>query len=233
MKKSIFLSSLLVLCITSAYAQTSSSASNSKNKNYTSVGVEGSLIQFARMNTTERIIPRYTYFFNAGADFNRRLDKTVSIFTGIHLKNLGFIHVERVEANSQLGNVLPFDIKTKERVYTLGAPLGFRVYSRNRQTEFKVGMDCAVALNYKFKQFWGKNKIDKYNEWFSPESSVLHYSIFAGINLHGVSFTANYYLNNFYGRNSNLEANLFTLGAGIQLDGDDVKMNGHPLSEKL
>lgn len=232
MKKIIVLFSLLLLSVAYVSAQPVNGTPKKKSKNYTSVGVEGSLIQFARMNTTEKIIPRYTYFFNVGVDYNRRLDNTVSVFTGIHMKNLGFIHVERVPANSQLGNLLPFDIKTKERVYTLGAPIGVRVYSRNHQTEFKLGMDCGVALNYKYKQFWGKNKIDKFNEWFSPEASVLHYSVFAGINVRGASLTANYYLNNFYGRQSNLVAHLFTLGVGLQLDKDDVSVNGRKLGDK-
>jgi hypothetical protein len=230
MKKSLLLFSLLLLSIACVYAQPVNNSAKKRNKNYTSVGIEGSLIQFARMNTSEKIVPRYTYFFNVGVDYNRRLDNTVSVFTGIHMKNVGLIHVERVSPNS--GTQAPFDIKTKERVYTLGAPIGVRVYSRNHKTEFKVGMDCGLALNYKYKQFIGKNKIDKFNEWFSPEASVLHYSVFAGINVRGASLTANYYLNNFYGRQSNLVANLFTLGVGIQLDQDDVSVNGNKLGDK-
>ena len=91
-------------------------------------------------------------------------------------------------------------------------------------------MDCGLALNYKRKLYNGKFKTDKFNEWFSPEASVLHYSVFAGINVRGLSLTANYYLNNFYGRQSNVVANLITLGAGIQLDKDDVSKKGNTLT---
>lgn len=230
MKKSLLFIALLSLSVGSTMAQGNNNAPAQKmKKNYMCVGVEGSMLQWARMNTNETIIPRYTYFFNMGADFNRRLDKTVSVFTGLHLKNIGLIHVERVEANSQLGNILPLNIKMKERVYTLGAPLGIRVNSRDGKTEFKLGMDCAVALNYKAKMYWNDKKIDKFNEWFSPEAATLHYSVFAGINIYGVSVTTNYYLNNFFGRNSSLQANLITVGLGIQLDDNDVKMNGRPV----
>lgn len=231
MKKSILLLNLLFLTYTWAYAQPVNGPAK-KNKNYTSVGVEGSLLQFARLNSNTRVMPRYTYFFNMGVDYNRRLDNTVSVFTGLHLKNLGLIQVEHVQANALNGNILPFDIKTKERVYTLGAPIGLRVYSRNRNTEVKLGMDCSVALNYKNKQFWNNKKVDKYNEWFSSEAAILHYSVFAGLNINGVSLTANYYLNNFYGWESSLRANLFTLGLGLQLDKDDVSMNGRKLGNK-
>jgi hypothetical protein len=232
MKKTLFLFPLFFLSMGWVNAQPVNDAPTKKKKNYTSVGVEGSLLQFARLNTNDKVIPRYTYFFNMGVDYNHRLDKTVSIFTGIHLKNLGLIQVANVPANTINGNLLPFDIKTKERVYTLGAPIGVRVYSRNRKTEMKLGMDCSVALNYKYKQFWDKSKVDKYNEWFSSEAAILHYSVFAGINIHGVSVTANYYLNNFYGRESALVANLFTLGLGIQLDKEDVSVNGRKLGDK-
>lgn len=220
MKKSILFLNLLFLSFAWANAQPVNGPAK-KSKNYTSVGVEGNLIQFARMNTTDKIVPRYTYFFNAGVDYNRRLDNTVSIFTGIHLKNLGLIRELRTPSNGSLVT------KIKERVYTLGAPIGVRVYSRDRKTEFKLGMDCGVALNFKRKLYNGKFKTDKFNEWFSPEASVLHYSMFAGINVKGFSLTANYYLNNFYGRQSNVVANLITLGAGIQLDKDDVSKKGN------
>ncbi len=223
MKKSILFLSLLFLCFACANAQPVNGPTK-KSKNYTSVGVEGSLIQFARINTTEKIVPRYTYFFNVGVDYNRRLDNTVSIFTGIHLKNLGLIREQQTPNNGTLVT------KIKERVYTLGAPVGVRVYSRDRKTEFKLGMDCGLALNYKRKLYNGKFKTDKFNEWFSPEASVLHYSVFAGINVRGLSLTANYYLNNFYGRQSNVVANLITLGAGIQLDKDDVSKKGNTLT---
>ncbi len=212
----------LCLGATASMAQSTNSAPAKKmNKNYTSVGVEGSMLQWARLNSSDRVIPRYSYFFNMGVDYNRRLDKTVSVFTGLHLKNIGLIRQERIEAG-QTG-ILPVNIRTKERVYTLGAPIGLRVSSRDGKSEFKVGMDCAVALNYKAKVFWNDTKMDKFNEWFSPEAATLHYSVFAGINLYGVSVTANYYLNNFFGRNSYLKANMVTVGLGIQLDDSDVK----------
>ncbi|MGI9192821.1 MAG: hypothetical protein ACR2IL_11935 [Chitinophagaceae bacterium] len=212
----------LCLGASASMAQSNNNAPAKKmKKNYTSVGVEGSMLQWARLNSSDRVIPRYSYFFNMGVDYNRRLDKTVSVFTGLHLKNIGLIRQERIEAGQS--GILPVNIRTKERVYTLGAPIGLRVSSRDGKSEFKVGMDCAVALNYKAKVFWNDTKMDKFNEWFSPEAATLHYSVFAGFNLYGVSVTSNYYLNNFFGRNSPLKANMVTVGLGIQLDDSDVK----------
>lgn len=208
MKKIVLLALLTVFLSENSNAQKSY-----KDKNYwVSQGVEGSLIQFAQAeiwNRSATTIPRYTYFFNMGSDYNYKLGHNASIFTGLNLKNIGLI----LKSNDSL--------RSKHRVYTVGAPIGFKIHSADRSIKFKAGVDLSMAINYKWKTIASKNKT-KDHEFFSDRTALFHPSAFVGISIKGLSITANSYLRNFFNpyhpANTNFEARLFTLGIGFDID---------------
>ncbi|MEZ5046549.1 MAG: hypothetical protein R2831_06120 [Chitinophagaceae bacterium] len=176
---------------------------------YTSTGVEGSLLQFAKfsiLNKEYSTVPRYTYYFNMGVDFNYKLGQHASVFTGLNLKNIGLI----VKYNDS--------VKNKHRVYTVGAPFGLKIHSANRRVSFKTGVDMSFAVDYKWKKFVGDTKV-KDHQFFSSRTNIWMPSYFAGININGFSITANSYWCNFFNPNHaanyNYEARLFTLGLGL------------------
>lgn len=154
-------------------------------------------------------IPRFSYFCNTGADANYQVVKGFSIFTGLNLKNIGMI--------------MKLDtVKYKHCVYTLGLPLGFRIHKANHKTWVKAGIDFSWALHYKLKTFEeGREKI-KYNAWFSSRVASFYPSVFVGVNVSGISFGSNVYLQNFFNdkntANLGYKANLITLGLGINVN---------------
>jgi hypothetical protein len=190
-----------------------------KKKFSYSSGVEGSIVQFAQFSGAKvgnvSNIPRYSFFFNTGTDLNYHASKNFRPFTGIHLKNIGVI--QQINDSS----------KYKHRVYTIGVPVGIKLYSNDHKLMFKAGADAALAFNYKWKHFNNNDKLHKGNEFFSDKASMLFTSVFAGFAYKGLSFTGHYYLNDFFGAKSGVPANdvrLITLGIGLNLDDNVVKM---------
>jgi hypothetical protein len=229
--KKIILSTLLACITLGSMAQVSLGYSNRnakryKDKNYYTVaGVEGALVQFADWQgpvfrdangkaIDVKMIPRFSYFFNMGTDYNYQLDKNLSVFAGLNLRNVGLI----MELDS---------IKRKHRVYTLGVPVGFRIHSKDRKTWFRLGVDFGWAVHYKLKWFIDNKKEDKFSEWFSDKTATFMPSAFAGLAIGKISLSTNIYLRNFFNEyssyNYGYKANLVTVGLGINAMGQNRK----------
>ena len=75
-------------------------------------------------------IPRFTGVVNLGVNFHFDPNKRIGFFTGIGLKNLGFIEK----------NPFPGAVTNKYRVYTIGVPIGLKIGDlRNRNFLFGGG----------------------------------------------------------------------------------------------
>lgn len=180
--------------------------------------VESNLLQFATIeqgNKAMTSIPRYTYFFNMGFDADFRTSRGTSLFTGLNMKNIGMI----IKYNDS--------IREKHRVYTVGAPFGFKFHSANKKDiVFKAGADLSFGVNYKSKRFVNDKKT-KQSEWFSNRTALFFPSLFAGLSVKGVSISANYYLNNFFNNlhpaTLNWDARLFTVGFGLNMNNPKMK----------
>lgn len=157
---------------------------------YKTSGGNGPLLSFASMmfnGEPLQNIPRFSWFFNKGTHFNIDYAKDFGIFSGINIKNIGLISK-------------PSDsVKLKQRVYSIGIPLGFKVGDVSGGSFFIfAGGELDFAFNYKEKEFLrGKKK--KFNEWFSNRTPILMPSLFAGFRMGpGFGLKAQYYLNNFF-----------------------------------
>lgn len=223
MKKILFI--FLWMISISLNAQTSSNTLYKKEKKVSlSSGIGGNLLQIAQYKTsptifTMKTIPRYTYFFNMGVDINFHITKQIAPFTGFQMKNIGIIK-----------QITP-SLKIKERVYTFGAPVGFKFYSKDKNIFISLGADVALAFNYKNKIFTNGKLTKKNNEWFSDKASLFQSSAFAGVSVYGISLFFNYYLNNFYPSSSSDEARLYTISLNVELDKLGLKINP-PQSKK-
>ena len=83
---------------------------------------------------------RFSAWINVGATYNYNLNKNVGIYTGLDLKNIGFIE--------------KFDFQNttvKSRLYTLGVPLGLRFGDLPKRNYFFIGGGIDLALHYKSK----------------------------------------------------------------------------------
>lgn len=209
---------------------------------YVTHGGDGPLLSFASMKENGehmRNIPRFTLFLNVGSNFNKDFSKNFGVFTGINLKNIGLISK-------------PTDsLKLKQRVYTLGVPLGFKIGDlTNGSFFFFAGGEIDMAVNYKEKQFVDGDKVHKFNEWFSDRTPLLMPSFFAGFRVNpGFGLKVQYYPQNFFNTDfktkdksgntvypyRNLEANMVFVTLGYNFSGVDyfkVKRKRHYMKMK-
>lgn len=212
-----FLSLLSALCLLLIQAKAQDAPQDApvrkKRWSYNS-GIESSILQFSQITTggtSFSTIPRFTYFFNTGVDFNYHVSNNLRPFTGIHLKNLGLI----IRTSDST--------KSKHRVYTLGAPIGIKYVSNNKKLTLKAGADVAYAFNYRWKNFVNDTKT-KDNEFFSNKTSTIFTSAFLGVSVGGVSVTGNVFLNDFFNpKIFGINARLFTVSFGFNLDENTFK----------
>ncbi|HEX5555755.1 MAG TPA: hypothetical protein VFX43_21100 [Chitinophagaceae bacterium] len=155
---------------------------------YAAGGSDGSILSFAHVkNHGDRITNsmRFSLFFNIGCTANYDFSNHAGFFSGVNLKNIGFITRED-------------DLKIKRRLYSLGIPAGFKFGNFNDDFFFYLGGQYEWALNYKEKHFVQGKKVLKFNEWFSDRTPLLLPSLFAGIKMHNFNVKVQYYPGNFF-----------------------------------
>lgn len=134
---------------------------------------------------------RYTWFLNTGFNLNYDFGKTVGLFTGLGLKNIGFIE-----------KIKPLDSTVKRRVFSLGAPLGVKIGNLKRKNYGFIGGGVDVPINYKEKGYVRRGNKDKINEWFSDRTASYMPYFFAGVSFDpGLYIKVQYYPNNFMNSN--------------------------------
>lgn len=129
---------------------------------------------------------RFTGFFNFGFSYNYNFNKNIGVYTGVDVKNIGYI-----EKWNTLNQTL------KQRVYTVGAPLGFRLGNLEQRNYFFLGAGLDFAFHYKYKYWSDVQSKVKYNEWFSNRTELLMPYLFAGVAFKGTTLKIQYYPNNF------------------------------------
>lgn len=180
--------------------------------------------------------PRFTAMVNIGFNFHYDLNKSFGVFTGIGLKNLGFIEKNAYTFNGE-------DVTIKRRVYTIGVPLGFKFGNLRDRTFVFAGGGIDLPFNYREKRFTKRsNKLYKDSEWFSDQAATLMPYVFIGASVNpGFIVKAQYYPGNFFNEdyetknNSGItyrpyagyKANIFSLCFSI-----DVHYNQYKIQEK-
>jgi len=130
---------------------------------------------------------RFTWFLNTGFNLSYDFSSSVGIFTGLGLKNIGYIE-----------KIKPLDSTIKRRVYTIGLPVGIKVGNLRRKTYGFLGGGVDVPFNYREKGYIKKGDKDKYNEWFSERTAAYMPYGFVGVSLNpGIYFKLQYYPGNF------------------------------------
>ncbi|TWV99091.1 outer membrane beta-barrel protein [Chitinophaga pinensis] len=120
-------------------------------RSYTTWGGDGPLLSFGRdireSGNHVRSVPRFTFFFNIGHNYNYDFGRNVGFFTGLNLKNIGLITKDDKDS-----------VKLKRRVYTLGVPLGIKIGDLKKGFFFFAGGAYDLAFNYKEKKFINGDK---------------------------------------------------------------------------
>ena len=135
----------------------------------------------------EGAIVRFSPFFNAQGLANYDFSDNAGVFTGLAVRNVGFIY-----------DVPDTALRFKFRTYNIGVPLGFKVGSMNG-TLFFAGYEIELPINYKEKRFENEKKEDKFNVWFSDRNEPFYQSVMAGMQFKfGTGIKFKYYLTNFH-----------------------------------
>lgn len=165
--------------------------SSSIKKLYASSTLDASIFSTAFMsspNSNQSLgTIRYTYFINLGFNLHYNFSKSVGVFSGLNIKNIGFIE-----------QVKTLDSTIKRRVYTLGIPVGIKMGNLKRKNFGFFGGGVDLPFNYREKGFVKRNDKEKFSEWFSDRVPAVMPYIFAGISVDpGLTLKLQYYPGNF------------------------------------
>ena len=187
MKKVILIALFLVLYIFGASAQDKST------KTYTSFASE-MIFSFATIDNQgndQGNIMRWAPVLNLQGMFNIDFNDYAGVFTGLAVRNVGFIYENPLDINNA---------KYKYRTYNLGIPVGFKVGKLDKFLFFG-GYEIEFPFVYKEKVFINEDKEDKDVIWFSDRVEPVQHSLLAGIQFpYGPTLKFKYYLSNFHNR---------------------------------
>lgn len=185
---------------------------------YLGNSLDGAIFSIAPMtspysaNTVSTL--RFSYAFNIGMNVNYDFNRHFGVFSGLFIKNVGFIE--------KIG-----DSTVKHRTYNLGLPIGIKIGNLGSRNYAFAGVDLEVPFNYKEKGFIKRGHKEKFNEWFSNRTPSFMPAVFAGMSVKpGLTIKLEYYLNNFlntgYTTNgiqpyAGYKANLILLSFGMDI----------------
>jgi hypothetical protein len=131
-------------------------------------------------------ILRWAPVFNIQGLVNLDFANTFGLFTGLGIRNVGFIH-----------DVPNTSIRMKYRTYNLGIPVGLKIGKLDFMFLF-AGYEIEFPFHYKEKKFENEVK-DKFGVWFSDRVEPVQHSFLAGIQFPlGMTIKFKYYLTNFH-----------------------------------
>lgn len=202
------------------YSQDFSSNTKAHKKGYWSTSMEGLIFSSSFTDRPGKNIPfttvRFTAFFNLGPSYHFDFNKSTGIYTGLTLKNIGYI--------DKFKNL---DSTVKRRLYTLNVPLAFKIGNMNKGNYLFVGAEASLAVNYKEKGFVNRNNKDKFNEWFSERTPLILPNLFIGMHGKYGFYKLSYYPTNFLNPNfvdknglkpyANHQVNIFSLTIGVEI----------------
>lgn len=136
-------------------------------------------------------VMRWAPWFNPQAMVNFDFGKNFGLFTGVAVRNVGFIYDNPYDSNNT---------KFKYRTYNLGIPIGFKL-GRMSYFHFFGGYEIEFPFVYKEKQFVNEVKTVKDIIWFSGRVEPVQQSLMAGIQFpYGAALKFKYYLTNFFNK---------------------------------
>jgi hypothetical protein len=171
-------------------------AQTEDNKPYVTSG--GELI-FSMANISDNgadidPVVRFSGFFNLQSLLNYDFNSSAGVFTGLSIKNIGFIF-----------DVPNSNQRKKVRTYNLGIPIGFKIGNLDKIFIYG-GYELEIPLNYKEKTFINDEKDDKFNTWFSKRTNTFMSSAFIGLQLpYGANVKFKYYFTNFFNQDYTAE----------------------------
>ena len=138
---------------------------------------------------------RWAPVFNIQSMLNRDLSNRIGFFTGIAVRNVGYIYENYLDPSNDA------IYKKKFRSYNLAVPAGIKIGNLNR-TFIYGAYEVEIPFLYKEKTFDGGDKINKITGWFSPREKQLQHGFLLGVQFHhGMNLKFKYYMSEFHNRN--------------------------------
>lgn len=139
-------------------------------------------------------VVRFSPFFNLQMLANYDASQSFGFFTGLSVRNLGFIY----DAPEPTG--ADIDVRYKFRSYTLGVPVGIKIGKMHKGLLF-AGYELELPFAYKEKRFENDDRKDRFDVWFSDRTEPLFHSVMLGFQgPRGTSLKFKYYLTNFHNK---------------------------------
>ena len=182
MKKLMLASALIAIALSNLYAQESRFYGSGGAEicfSYAAVDVNGS---------SEGSMTRFAPVFNLQGVVNYDFSNAVGLFTGLGVRNSGFIYEP------------PDDhVTMKYRSYNLAIPLGVKFGKLDYMMIFG-GYEAEFPFNYKEKKLEDGEK-QVMTEWFSHRVVPVQHTIMAGVQFpYGIDLKFKYYITNFHNR---------------------------------
>jgi hypothetical protein len=185
MKKALLLCSIMMLL---------SGAGICQSKVYYSVSGE-MIFSFAEMEDQGQeanSLMRWAPVFNIQSFINSDLSEHVGIFSGLAIRNVGYIYDDYQDPEDQV------IYKKKFRSYNLAIPVGLK-FGNLSKLFFYGGYEIEFPFHYKEKTFDDGDKIDKITGWFSNRQESFQHGFLAGIQFpEGFNLKFKYYLSEFH-----------------------------------
>lgn len=136
---------------------------------------------------------RWTPVINLQTMLNYDFAKSFGLFTGIGVRNVGFIYDDYIDP------VSGEKVKKKFRNYNIGIPIGLKVGNLDRLFVYG-GYEIEFPLAYKEKTFQNEIK-DKFVVWFSKRVPTVYHTLMVGVQFpYGAGLKFKYYLTNFHNK---------------------------------
>lgn len=166
---------------------------------------------------------RWAPVANIQGMFNYDASKHFGLYTGIAVRNVGFIY----NNYKIIENQVEYTVKKKFRTYNLGIPVGIKLGNLKKAFIYG-GYEVEFPFAYKEKTFQDEDK-EKSTKWFSDKVEQFQHGFMVGIQLpHGGNIKFKYYLSNFHNMDytnesdgskpyENLNANVFYVSLNYNL----------------
>jgi len=211
MKRIIYLGVASLIITLQGFSQ----SQPNKSKAYVTSGAEiiFSFADVQQNGNNASSIMRFSPVVNLQGMLNKDMRKKFGLFTGLALRNVGYITNDYKDpATDQIH-------KKKFRSYNVGIPVGFKVGNLEK-TFFYGGYEIEVAISYKEKNYDGSDKTDKITGWFSNRQELFQHGFLVEIQFpYGANLKFKYYLSEFHNQDytntagvkpyAGLKANIF------------------------
>lgn len=160
---------------------------------------------------------RWSPVFNFGVHFHYDFSKSIGVFSGIKVRNIGFIY-QTVENK-----------KVIQRSYNMGIPIALKIGNLDKFFVY-AGYQFELPFHYKYKTWDSSDRSGaktKFTNWFSDATPSVMHTIIGGVQFYrGLNIKFEWYLDNFinpdYVRNGvqineGLEVQVFSLSLAANM----------------